>query len=93
MVDTGLLTWAGVADRMCTAPARIGQVAEHGQALTAGAPANLTLVDPAASRTIVPSESASLSRNTPYDGMELPGKVVATFLRGTPTVLDGKLAR
>jgi hypothetical protein len=24
--------------------------------------------------------------------MELPGRVVATFLRGTPTVLDGKLA-
>jgi dihydroorotase len=93
MVDTGLLTWADVADRLSTAPARIGQVAEQGQGLTVGAPANLTLVDPAATRTIVPSESASLSRNTPYDGMELPGKVVATFLRGTPTVLDGKLAR
>ena len=37
-------------------------------------------------------ESASLSRNTPYAGLELPGRVVATFLRGTPTVLDGKLA-
>ena len=38
-----------------------------------------------------PSESASLSRNTPYAGMELPGRVVATFLRGKATVLDGKL--
>jgi dihydroorotase len=35
---------------------------------------------------------ASLSRNTPYAGRELPGRVVATFLRGRPTVLDGKLA-
>ena len=34
------------------------------------------------------AESASLSRNTPYAGMELPGRVVATFLRGRPTVLD-----
>jgi dihydroorotase len=34
---------------------------------------------------------ASKSRNTPFAGMELPGRVVATFLRGTPTVLDGKL--
>ena len=33
----------------------------------------------------------SLSRNTPYPGMELPGRVVATFLRGRATVLDGKL--
>ena len=37
------------------------------------------------------SEVASLSRNTPYAGRELPGRVVATFLRGRPTVLDGKL--
>ncbi len=33
----------------------------------------------------------SKSRNTPYTGLELPGRVVATFLRGTPTVLEGKL--
>jgi len=32
-----------------------------------------------------------MSRNTPYRGMELPCPVVATFLRGKPTVLDGKL--
>jgi dihydroorotase len=32
-----------------------------------------------------------LSRNTPYRGMELPGRVMATFLHGKATVLDGKL--
>jgi dihydroorotase len=32
-----------------------------------------------------------MSRNTPYREMELPGAVVATFLHGKPTVLDGKL--
>ncbi|MFD0636886.1 hypothetical protein ACFQ9X_40265 [Catenulispora yoronensis] len=50
------------------------------------------LVDPAATRTVDRTALASLSQNTPYQGMELPGAVVATFLRGTPTVLDGKLA-
>ena len=49
------------------------------------------LYDPSARRVVDPSESASLSRNTPYRGMELPGRVVATFLRGRATVLDGKL--
>jgi dihydroorotase len=93
MIDTGLMSWADLADRMSVRPARIGQVSDHGQPLAAGAPANLTLIDPSAQRTIVPGESASLSRNTPYDGMTLPGRVVATFLRGTPTVLGGKLAR
>ena len=92
MVDTGLLDWSGVADRMSYAPARIGRVADrHGRPLEAGEPANVVLYDPAARRTVDAAESASLSRNTPYRGMELPGRVVATFLRGTPTVLDGKL--
>jgi dihydroorotase len=93
MVDSGMMSWADVADRMSVRPARIGQLADQGRPLAAGSPANLVLVDPSVTRRIVPSESASLSRNTPYDGMELPGKVVATFLRGTPTVLDGRLAR
>ena len=50
------------------------------------------LYDPAVRRVVDPAEPASLSRNTPFGGMELPGRVVATFLRGRPTVLDGKLA-
>lgn len=92
MVDPGLLTWADVADRMSYAPARIGRVTEHGRPLEEGAPANLVLYDPSVRRVVEASESVSLSRNTPYAGMDLPGRVVATFLRGVPTVLDGKLA-
>jgi dihydroorotase len=91
MVETGLLDWAGVADRMSVRPASIGRVTDHGGTLEPGAPANIVLVDPAATRTIDPTESASLSRNTPFQGMQLPGRVVATFLRGRPTVLDSKL--
>jgi dihydroorotase len=92
MVDPGRLTWAEVAERMSYAPARIGRVADHGRPLEDGAPANLVLYDPSARRVVDAGESVSLSRNTPYAGMELPGRVVATFLRGKPTVLDGKLA-
>jgi dihydroorotase len=92
MVDAGLLDWAGVAERMSYAPARIGRVAEHGRPIEVGEPANVVLYDPSVRRTIKASESASLSRNTPYAGRELPGRVVATFLRGHATVLDGKLA-
>ncbi len=103
MVETGLLDWAGVADRMSVRPARIGRldgwggvggdgVDRHGAGLEVGAPANLVLVDPSARRTIDPGSSASRSRNTPFAGRALPGAVVATFLRGRPTVADGKLA-
>ncbi len=89
MVDTGLLDWAGVADRMSVRPARIGRVAGQGGSLAVGEPASLLLVDPAATRTVRAEDTASLSGNTPYAGRELPGRVVATFLRGRPTVLDG----
>jgi dihydroorotase len=91
MVDTGLLDWAGVADRMSVRPAAIGRVPDHGQPLDVGAPANLVLFDPGVSRVVDPADTASLSRNTPFAGRELPGAVLATFLRGRATVLDGKL--
>jgi len=91
MVDTGLLDWAGVADRMSVRPAAIGRLGNHGGTLEPGSPANVVLIDPSSVRTIDPRESTSLSRNTPYAGLELPGRVVATFLRGKATVLDGKL--
>ena len=53
---------------------------------------DLALYDPAAPAETVTTGGASKSRNSPFAGMELPGRVVATFLRGVPTVLDGKLA-
>lgn len=91
MVDTSALTWAQVAERMSANPARIGRVASHGRPLKVGEPAHVVLYDPEATRTIVPGDTASLSRNTPYAGLELPGRVVATFLAGRATVLEGKL--
>jgi len=92
MVETGRLDWAGVADRMSVRPARIGGLGGHGHAIAVGAPASLVLVDPAHRSAVDATASASLSRNNPYASMSLPGLVVATFLRGRPTVLDAKLA-
>jgi dihydroorotase len=89
MVVPGLLDWAGVADRMAVAPARIGRRADHGRPIAVGEPANLVLVDPGARGVVDPAASASRSRNNPYAGRDLPAPVVATFLRGRPTLLDG----
>jgi len=91
MVDTGLLDWAGVAERMSVAPARIGRLQDQGRPIEVGAPANITLYDPSVRTAVDPGSYASKSRNTPYEGLTLPGRVVATLLRGRPTVLDGKL--
>lgn len=92
MVETGLLDWAGVAERMSFAPARIGGLANHGRPVSAGEPANLTLVDTSYRGVVDPAHFASRSRNTPYEGRELPGRVTHTFLRGRATVVDGTLA-
>jgi dihydroorotase len=89
MVETGLLDWAAVADRMSVRPARIGRLGGHGRPLERGEPANLTLVDPAARWTVDPAAQATAARNTPFAGREMHGRVMATFLRGRATVLDG----
>ncbi|MGX1268748.1 dihydroorotase [Streptomyces phaeoluteigriseus] len=91
MVETGLLDWAGVAQRMSFAPARIGRAQGHGRPVSAGEPANLTLVDTAYRGSVDPAGFASRSRNTPYAGRELPGRVTHTWLRGKATLVDGKL--
>ena len=85
MVETGLLDWAGLADRMSARPARIGRLDGQGHPIEVGAPANLTLYDPSVRTVVDPARSVSRSRNTPFRGIELPGRVHATFLRGRMT--------
>lgn len=89
MVDTGLLGWADVARVLSSTPARIGRLAGHGEPVAEGSAAELTLVDPAASAEFGTDRLAGRSVNSPYLGRALPGRVVATFHRGVPTVLDG----
>ncbi|GEL97173.1 dihydroorotase [Cellulomonas terrae] len=89
MVDTGRMTWADVARVLSTAPARIGRVSDHGRPLAVGEPANLTLVDPGIRRVVVPEEQSTQSVNSPFRGRELSGCVIATWLRGRATVMDG----
>ncbi len=88
MVTTGLLDWAGVADRMSHTPARIAGLRHHGRPLEVGAPANLVLVDRTSRAVVDAGKSLSLSRNNPFHGRDLADPVVTVLLRGRPTVLD-----
>jgi dihydroorotase len=65
----------------------------HGGSIEAGRPANLCVVDPTATWTVDAQHMASRSRNTPYAGMELTGKVRHTLLAGEPVVVDGEAQR
>ena len=91
MIETGLMTWADFARVTSFTPAVIGRVADQGRPLEEGEPANVILVDPAARWTVDPHKMATMGRNSPFKGKELPGSVVATFFKGHPTVLNGKL--
>lgn len=91
MVATGLMNWEVVADRMSYAPARIGRYLDHGQRIAIGNVANLSLINPNQSYRVDRDLVASRSRNTPFHGMDLQGVITATFYRGAPTYLNGKL--
>ena len=82
MVQTGLMDWQQVADRLSYAPARIGRYGDHGQQIGIGARAHLTVINPTDVFRVDRDLVASRSRNTPFHGMELPGHVVATLFNG-----------
>jgi dihydroorotase len=91
MVDTGLMNWAQVADRMSIAPARIGGYEDHGQPLIVGSVANLVVINPTHKWTVDRDLVLSKSSNTPYHGHELPGVVTHTFFKGTATLINGNI--
>lgn len=80
----GLLSWRPAAI--------LGLSDEHG-AVAPGRPAHITVFDPNHTWTVDPALFASRSRNSPYAGRPLTGKVRHTFLAGEPVVLDGQALR
>jgi dihydroorotase len=91
MVADERLDWADVARVMSAKPAEIGALGGYADGLVVGAPANLTLYDPEAGRTFSTADLAGKGVNSPYLGLELPGRVVHTFHAGRRTVADGAL--
>ena len=80
-----------VIERMSTAPARIAGVSElHGNPIAVGSPANITVFDPEITWSVEPARLASKSRNTPYAGRTLRGRVKHTVFRGEAVVVDGE---
>ncbi|MBQ6643342.1 MAG: dihydroorotase, partial [Saccharopolyspora sp.] len=87
------LDWRGVARVLSERPAEIAGLAEQGRPIEVGEQANLALVAEQDRWTVRGAELASAAANTPFEGMELPGRVLATVLRGKVTALEGKVRR
>ena len=91
LVEPGLLDWRGVARVLAERPAESGSLADHGRPIAGGEPATFALVDPDAVWTVRGAQLASRAANTPFEGMRLPARVVATVWRGKITARDGKV--
>jgi dihydroorotase len=90
MISTKMMDWNSLAVRMSTKPAQIGGYANHG-VIAVGAHANLTAIDTEARWKVNREESLSKSRNTPFHGQELVGKVMDTFFNGVQVLAHGSL--
>jgi len=91
MVRGGLLDWRGVARVMSERPAELAGLSDQGRPLAPGEPATLVVIDPDDSWTVRGAALASIASNTPFEGMKLPAKIVATVLRGRITAHEGEV--
>ena len=91
MIETKLMSWGDLVDRMSIAPAKIAGYSRHGQILKVGASANLTIIDTTANWIVDRNRLASKSKNTPFEGMKLPSQVLHTFLNGNQVLNNGEI--
>ncbi len=93
MIETNLMNWEDLVDRMSIAPARIAGYSKHGQNVAKGSPANLTIIDTAATWIVDRNRLASKSKNTPFAGMTMPTQVRHTFLNGQLVLKDSQIVQ
>jgi len=91
MIETKLMDWQRLVQVMSTTPAQIAGYANQGRLIEEGAPANILLIDPAAKWQVRRDRLNSKSKNTPFDGMELPVVISDLFYNGKQTVSNGKV--
>lgn len=90
MIDTGLMNWQTLVNRMSTKPASIGGYLDHGS-IAVGQAANFILVNPQERWTVDRSKLLSRSRNTPFHNLSLPATVMDTFFHGVHVLRAGEL--
>lgn len=93
MIETKLMSWGTLIERMSTKPAQIAGYANQGRNLKIGSPANLFLVDPSAKWLVRRDRLNSKSKNTPFEGMELPAVITDVFHNGVQTISDSKVVQ
>jgi dihydroorotase len=80
LVRKKILSLSGLVGKFTVNPARLLRLKEG--TLSIGVDANITIIDPEREWTYDVAESASKSRNTPFHGWRLRGRVLATVVKG-----------
>ena len=93
MIETKLMSWNTLIERMSTKPAQIAGYGNQGRNLKIGSPANLFLVDPSAKWLVRRDRLNSKSKNTPFEGMELPAVITDVFHNGVQTISDSRVVQ
>jgi dihydroorotase len=93
LVGPGLLDLPRALALLSWHPARLAGLADHGGPIAPGRPAHLCVFDPETVWEVDPTRLASRSRNTPYAGRKLTGRVRHTLLAGEPVVIDSQAQR
>ena len=93
MIETKLMNWNDLVDRMSIAPAKIAGYANHGNRIEVGANANLTIINTSSEWVVDRNKLASKSKNTPFEGMKLPVQVLHTFLNGKQVLASGEIVK
>lgn len=91
LVEPGICDLPRLVELMSTNPAGLCGREDHGGPVATGRPANLVVIDPDTVWQVEADRLASRSRNTPFGGRKLLGRVVHTMLRGRITVRDGEV--
>jgi dihydropyrimidinase len=87
----GRISLSRICDAVTAAPARIFHIDDRKGHIRPGYDADLTIVDLQLERVMVPSEFASYSDYSLYEGWTLRGWPVRTIVRGETVMSDGKL--
>jgi len=91
LVHEGKIGLTMLLSKLTCEPAKvIGRNGELGT-LKAGAPANITILDPDREWIVDSRNFASKGKNTPYDGYKFKGKVMATIANGRIVYMDDSL--
>lgn len=82
MIESKLMSWTDLVDRMSVKPAQIAGYKQQGQVIAENAAANLILVDTTSSWQVERNNLKSKSKNTPFDGMKLPAVISDVIYNG-----------